>query len=39
MAPVARAVSESKAVHADVHFLAAADPIAFMAELRKTGVE
>ncbi len=34
-----RSLSESKAVHADVHFWAAADPIAFTAELRKTGVE
>jgi saccharopine dehydrogenase (NAD+, L-lysine-forming) len=37
---VARMVSESKGVQAGVHFLAdAVDPIAFMAELRKDGVE
>jgi saccharopine dehydrogenase (NAD+, L-lysine-forming) len=40
LATVARLVSESKAVQAGVHFLAdAVDPIAFMAELRKAGVE
>jgi hypothetical protein len=40
LATVARIVSESKGVQAGVHFLAdAVDPIAFMAELRKAGVE
>ncbi|MGO9124202.1 MAG: saccharopine dehydrogenase family protein [Terriglobales bacterium] len=40
LATVARMVSESKAVHPGVHFLAdAVDPIAFMAELRKAGIE
>jgi len=40
LATVARIVSESKGVHVGVHFLAdAVDPIAFMAELRKAGVE
>jgi saccharopine dehydrogenase (NAD+, L-lysine-forming) len=40
LATVARMVSESKGVHAGVHFLDdAVDPISFMAELRKAGVE
>jgi saccharopine dehydrogenase (NAD+, L-lysine-forming) len=40
LATVARMVSESSAVRPGVHFLAdAIDPIAFMAELRKAGVE
>jgi hypothetical protein len=40
LATVARIVSERKGVQAGVHFLAdAVDPIAFMAELRKAGVE
>jgi saccharopine dehydrogenase (NAD+, L-lysine forming) len=40
LATVARMVAESKGVRAGVHFLAdAVDPIAFMAELRKAGVE
>jgi len=40
LATVARMVSESKGVQAGIHFLAdAVDPIAFMAELRKAGVE
>jgi len=40
LATVARTVSESKGVQTGVHFLAdAVDPIAFMAELRKAGVE
>jgi hypothetical protein len=40
LATVARIVSESKGVRAGIHFLAdAVDPIAFMAELRKAGVE
>ncbi|MBZ5538227.1 MAG: saccharopine dehydrogenase NADP-binding domain-containing protein [Acidobacteriia bacterium] len=40
LATVARMVSEGKAVRAGVHFLAdAVDPIAFMSELRKAGVE
>jgi hypothetical protein len=40
LATVARMVSERKGVQAGVHFLAdAVDPIAFMAELRKAGVE
>jgi len=40
LATVARIVSESKGVRAGVHFLAdAVEPIAFMAELRKAGVE
>ena len=40
LATVARMVSESKGVKAGVHLLAdAVDPIAFMAELRKAGVE
>jgi saccharopine dehydrogenase (NAD+, L-lysine forming) len=40
LATVARMVSESNGVQAGVHFLAdAVDPIAFMAELRKAGVE
>ena len=40
LATVARIVSEGKNVQAGVHFLAdAVDPIAFMAELRKAGVE
>jgi hypothetical protein len=37
---LARMVSESKGVNAGVHFLAdAVDPIAFMTELRKSGLE
>ncbi len=40
LATVARMISESKGVKAGVHFLAdAVDPIAFMADLRKAGVE
>lgn len=40
LATVARLVSGSEGVQAGVHFLAdAVDPIAFMAELRKAGVE
>ena len=40
LATAARMVSERKAVKAGVRFLAdAVDPIAFMAELRKAGVE
>jgi hypothetical protein len=40
LATVARMVSEGKGVQAGVHFLAdAVDPLAFMAELRKFGVE
>lgn len=40
LATIARIVSGSKGVQAGVHFLAdAVDPIAFMAELRKAGVE
>src|SRR5580658_924514 len=40
LATVARLISEKNAVRAGVHFLAdAMDPIAFMAELRKAGVE
>jgi len=40
LATAARMVSESKGVKAGVHFLAdAVDPIAFMADLRKAGVE
>lgn len=40
LATVARLVAEGKGVQAGVHFLAdAVDPIAFMAELRKAGVE
>jgi saccharopine dehydrogenase (NAD+, L-lysine-forming) len=40
LATVARMISEKNAVRPGVHFLAdAADPIAFMAELRKAGVE
>jgi len=40
LATVARMVSKAKAVRAGVHFLAdAVDPMAFMAELRKAGVE
>ncbi|MBZ5552199.1 MAG: saccharopine dehydrogenase NADP-binding domain-containing protein [Acidobacteriia bacterium] len=40
MATAARMVSEGKAVRAGVHFLAdAVDPVAFVAELRKAGVE
>jgi len=40
LASVARLVSEGKAVKTGVHFLAdAVDPMAFMAELRKAGVE
>jgi hypothetical protein len=39
-ATVARMISESKGVKTGVHFLAdAVDPVAFMAELRKSGVE
>jgi hypothetical protein len=37
---LARMVSESKGVNAGVHFLAdAVDPIAFVTELRKSGLE
>jgi hypothetical protein len=40
LATVARMVSESKGVQSGIHFLAdAVDPVAFMAELRKAGVE
>ncbi|MGO9271584.1 MAG: saccharopine dehydrogenase family protein [Terriglobia bacterium] len=40
LATVARLVAKGKAVRTGVHFLAdAVDPIAFMAELRKAGVE
>jgi len=40
LATVARMVSEGKAVRTGVHFLAdAVDPVAFMAEQRKAGVE
>lgn len=40
LATAARIVSESKGVQAGIHFLAdAVDPIPFMAELRKAGVE
>lgn len=40
LATVARMVAKGKAVRSGVHFLAdAADPTAFMAELRKAGVE
>jgi Saccharopine dehydrogenase NADP binding domain len=40
MATVARLISEGKGVQPGVHFLAdAVDPIGFMAELRKAGVE
>lgn len=40
LATVARMVSESQGVQTGIHFLAdAVDPIAFMAELRKAGVE
>ena len=40
LATVARMISGSEGVQAGVHFLAdAVDPIAFMAELRKAGVE
>jgi len=40
LATVARMVSEGKGIQAGVHFLAdAVDPIAFMAELGKAGVE
>jgi hypothetical protein len=40
LATAARMVSEGKAARAGVHFLAdAVDPIAFMGELRKAGVE
>jgi hypothetical protein len=40
LATLARMVSESKGVQTGVHFLGdAVDPIAFMAELRKVGVE
>jgi hypothetical protein len=40
MATVARLVAENKGVQSGVRFLAeAVDPIAFMAELRKAGVE
>jgi hypothetical protein len=40
LATVARLVSERKGVQAGVHFLAdALDPLAFMAELRRAGVE
>lgn len=40
LATVARMLSEGKAVRVGVHFLAdAVDPIAFMAKLRKAGVE
>ena len=40
LATTARMVSEKKGVQAGVHFLAdAVEPIAFMAELRKAGVE
>jgi len=40
LATAARIVSEGEGVRAGVHFLAdAVDPIAFMTELRKAGVE
>jgi hypothetical protein len=40
LATVARSIAEGKCVRAGVHFLSdAVDPIAFMAELRKAGVE
>jgi len=40
LATVARTVAEGRGVRAGVHFLAdAVDPIAFMAALRKAGVE
>jgi hypothetical protein len=40
LATAARMVSESQGVQAGVHFLAdAVDPITFMSELRKAGVE
>jgi len=40
LATVARMISEGKRVQAGVHFLAdAVDPLAFMAELQKAGVE
>jgi len=40
LATVARIVAEGKGVQAGIHFLAdAVDPIAFMTELRKAGVE
>ena len=40
LATVARAISEGNGISAGIHFLAdAVDPIAFMAELRKAGVE
>ena len=40
LAPVASAIAEGKGVRAGVHFLAdAVDPMAFMAELRRGGVE
>jgi hypothetical protein len=40
LATVARTVSESNGVRAGIHFLAdAVDPIAFMTELRKAGVD
>jgi saccharopine dehydrogenase (NAD+, L-lysine forming) len=40
LAAAARMISENKGVHAGVHFLAdAVDPNAFMAELRRAGVE
>ncbi|HYN14963.1 MAG TPA: saccharopine dehydrogenase NADP-binding domain-containing protein [Terriglobales bacterium] len=40
LATVARMISEGKLVQAGVHFLAeAVDPVAFMAKLRKAGVE
>jgi hypothetical protein len=40
VATVARLISEGKGVRPGVHFLTdAVDPIAFMAELRKGGVE
>ncbi len=40
LATAARMISESKGVEPGVHFLAnAVDPVAFMAELRKSGVE
>jgi len=40
LATAARLVSESKGVQAGIHFLAdAVDPIAYMTELRKAGVE
>jgi hypothetical protein len=40
LATVARLVAERRSVQAGVHFLAdAAEPVAFMAELRSAGVE